>query len=110
MLRHHAALTLESIEQQLLVTRGAASREHAATDPVSDATLRVSLDQLHPSAPNRRFLGKSSYSELPASNRQRSLYQPPVTTRRPRETHYILRSGSNARLAILNELWGETAN
>jgi ParB family protein of integrating conjugative element (PFGI_1 class) len=105
----HADLTLDAIAQQLLATRNEAPREHDPADPVSDATLRVTLDQLRPYEHNPRFLPNPHHAELKASIRQRGLDQPPVITRRPGDAHYILRNGGNTRLAILNELWQETA-
>jgi len=36
------------------------------------------------------------------------LDNPPVLTRRPGDEKYMLASGGNTRLAILNELWQET--
>ena len=106
----HADLTLDAVAQQLLATRSEASREQPPEDPVSDATLRVNLEQLRPYEHNPRFLRNPHYAELKASIRQRGLDQPPVITRRPGEAHYILRNGGNTRLAILNELWRETAD
>ena len=110
MQARHAHLSLESIELQLLATHCEAPRARAVADPVSDATLRVSLEQLRPYEHNPRFLRNPRYAELKASIRQRGLDQPPVITRRPGEAHYILRNGGNTRLAILNELWQETAD
>ncbi len=105
----HAHLTLDAVSQQLLATRSEAPRQHAPADPLSDATLRVTLDQLRPYEHNPRFLPNPRHAELKASIRQRGLDQPPVITRRPGDAHYILRNGGNTRLTILNELWQETA-
>lgn len=80
------------------------------SDPLSDTPMRVSLDQLRPYEHNPRFIRNPRYDDLKASIRERGLDQPPPITRRPGEAHYIIRTGGNTRLAILNELWRETAD
>lgn len=76
--------------------------------PLSNAPLRVTLEHLRPYEHNPRFLRNPRYAELKDSIRQRGLDQPPAITRRPGDSHYIIRNGGNTRLAILNELWRET--
>ncbi|MGP3791667.1 ParB family protein [Pseudomonas sp. B392_1p] len=106
----HAHPSLDSIAQQLRSTQGEASREIILADPLSDTPIRVSLEQLRPYEHNPRILRNPLHDQLKASIRERGLDQPPTVTRRPGETHYIIRNGGNTRLAILNELWTETAD
>lgn len=106
----HAHPTLDSIAQQLRSTQGEAPREIILADPLSDTPIRVSLEQLRPYEHNPRILRNPLHDQLKASIRERGLDQPPAITRRPGEGHYIIRNGGNTRLAILNELWQETAD
>ena len=68
----------------------------------------VTLDQLHPYDLNPRVTRNPRYDDIKASIRERGLDAPPAITRRPGESHYIIRNGGNTRLAILHELWSET--
>ncbi|RUS67445.1 hypothetical protein CUZ56_01390 [Saezia sanguinis] len=78
------------------------------SDPIADTFMVVTLDQLRPYDRNPRLTKNPRYDELSASIRQRGLDSAPPITRRPGETHYIIRNGGNTRLEILNELWKET--
>lgn len=80
----------------------------ALTDPIADTPMIVTLDQLRPYELNPRVTRNPRYDDLKASIRERGLDAPPAITRRPGETHYIIRNGGNTRLAILNELWTDT--
>lgn len=80
----------------------------ALTDPIADTPMAMTLDQLRPYELNPRVTRNPRYDDLKASIRERGLDAPPAITRRPGETHYIIRNGGNTRLAILNELWTET--
>lgn len=106
----HTHTTLDCIAQQLLSTQREAPRDLTLTDPLSDTPIRVSLEQLRPYEHNPRTLRNPLHDQLKASIRERGLDQPPTITRRPGERHYIVRNGGNTRLAILNELWQETAD
>ena len=55
-----------------------------------------------------QFIEDGGYDVLKASIFARGLDNPPVLTRRPGDEKYMLASGGNTRLAILNELWQET--
>jgi ParB family protein of integrating conjugative element (PFGI_1 class) len=77
-------------------------------DPIADTPMVVTLDQLRPYDLNPRVARNPRYDEILASIRERGLDTSPAITRRPGETHYIIRNGGNTRLAILRELWAET--
>ncbi|MFI7836119.1 ParB family protein [Pseudomonas asiatica] len=76
--------------------------------PVGDTPMVVSLEQLRPYELNPRVVRNPLYDEIKASIRERGLDQPPAITRRPDESHFIIRNGGNTRLNILGELWQET--
>lgn len=78
------------------------------SDPLTDTPMLVTLEQLRPYEHNPRFIRNPFYDDIKASIRERGLDQPPPITRRPGETHFIIRNGGNTRLAILGELWHET--
>lgn len=78
------------------------------SDPLIDTPMLVTLEQLRPYEHNPRFIRNPFYDDIKASIRERGLDQPPPITRRPGETHFIIRNGGNTRLAILGELWQET--
>lgn len=86
----------------------APSATRTASDPRVDTPMQVTLEQLRPYQFNPRRSPNPQYAAIKASIRQRGLDQPPGITRRPGEEHFIIRSGGNTRLAILNELWVET--
>jgi ParB family protein of integrating conjugative element (PFGI_1 class) len=79
-----------------------------STDPAIDTPMVVTLDELRPYELNPRITRNSKYDEIKASIRERGLDAPPAITRRPGDSHFIIRNGGNTRLAILRELWGET--
>ncbi|CAJ2758320.1 ParB domain-containing protein nuclease [Burkholderia pseudomallei] len=105
-----AALTPDDMAAKLLAEGFERSGPVAAalTDPIADTPMVVTLDQLRPYEHNPRVTRNPRYDDLKASIRERGLDAPPAITRRPGETHYIIRNGGNTRLAILNELWTET--
>jgi ParB family protein of integrating conjugative element (PFGI_1 class) len=80
----------------------------ALTDPIADTPMVVTLDELKPYDLNPRVTRNPRYEDIKASISARGLDAPPAITRRPGESHYIIRSGGNTRLAILRELWAET--
>lgn len=78
-------------------------------EPESGASqLSVTLDQIRAFDANPRKRRNPRYDEIKDSIRERGLDNPPVLTQRPGETDYLIASGGNTRLAILNELWEET--
>ncbi|HCL2769473.1 TPA: ParB family protein [Pseudomonas aeruginosa 449A] len=78
------------------------------SDPIADTPMVVTLDQLRPYEHDPRVKRNPLYEEIKASIRERGLDAAPAITRRPGESHYIIRNGGNTRLAILRELWTET--
>jgi len=105
-----ASLTPDDMAAKLLADGFARNGPVASalTDPMADTPMVVTLDQLRPYELNPRVTRNPRYDDLKASIRERGLDAPPAITRRPSETHYIIRNGGNTRLAILNELWAET--
>lgn len=70
--------------------------------------ILVTLEQLRPFDLNPRLTRNKHYDDIKESVRQRGLDHLLQVTRRPGESEYIISSGGNTRLAILNELWLET--
>lgn len=105
-----AELTPQDMAAKLFTTGFERSGPSAAalSDPIADTPMVVTLDQLRPYDHDPRVTRNPAYSEIKASIRERGLDAPPAITRRPGETHYIIRNGGNTRLAILRELWSET--
>ena len=105
-----AELTPQDMAAKLLADRFEHSGPvaDALSDPIADTPMTVTLDQLQPYDLNPRVTRNPRYDEIKASIRERGLDAPPAITRRPGETHYIIRNGGNTRLAILRELWSET--
>ena len=66
------------------------------------------MEQIQPFSLNPRVTRNPGYDVLKESIIARGLDNPPVLTRRPGDEKYMLASGGNTRLAILNELWRET--
>ncbi|MDT3536826.1 DNA topoisomerase [Cronobacter malonaticus] len=81
---------------------------HGASNTGEQEMVQVSLEQIQPFSLNPRVTRNPGYDVLKASIRARGLDNPPVLTRRPGDEKYMLASGGNTRLAILNELWQET--
>lgn len=81
---------------------------HGAPNAEEQEMVQVSLEQIQPFTLNPRVTRNPGYDALKASIRARGLDNPPVLTRRPGDEKYMLASGGNTRLAILNELWLET--
>jgi len=80
------------------------------TDPTHETFIIVSLDKLRPFEDNPRKTRNPLYEEIKASIKARGLDSPPSITKRPNQDFYIIANGGNTRLAILKELWEETAN
>lgn len=81
---------------------------HGASNTGEQEMIQVSLEQIQPFSLNPRVTRNPGYDVLKASILARGLDNPPVLTRRPGDEKYMLASGGNTRLAILNELWQET--
>ena len=103
-------VTRELIDKQLGV-KGFSSNSanvQRLSDPAQDTPMLITLDQLRSYELNPRKTRNPKYDEIKESILARGLDDPPQITRRPGEDHYIIRSGGNTRLEILNELWRET--
>ncbi|GFE79192.1 hypothetical protein GCM10011487_11920 [Steroidobacter agaridevorans] len=83
------------------------SSSPTVSDPIADTPMIVTLDELRPYDLNPRLTRNPKYDEIKASIRERGLDAPPIITRRPGESHFIIRNGGNTRLSILRELWSE---
>ncbi len=81
---------------------------HGASTTGKEEMVQVSLEQIQPFRLNPRVIRNPGYEALKALFHTRGLDNPPVLTRRPGDEKYMLASGGNTRLAILNELWQET--
>lgn len=77
-------------------------------DDRAEEMVQVTLEQIQTFSLNARVTRNPGYDALKASIRARGLDNPPVLTRRPGDEKYMLASGGNTRLAVLNELWQET--
>ena len=90
-----AELTPQDMAAKLLTTGFERSGPSAAalSDPIADTPMVVTLDQLRPYDHDPRVTRNPAYSEIKASIRERGLDAPPAITRRPGETHYIIRNG-----------------
>lgn len=80
------------------------------SDPLVDTPMVVTIDELKPYELNPRLVENPLFEDIKASIRERGLDAPPAITRRPGESHFIIRNGGNTRLRVLKELWKETKN
>lgn len=80
------------------------------SDPVVDTPMVLTLDDVLPYDDNPRTTRNPKYEEIKASIKARGLDTPPPVTRRPGEQKHRIRNGGNTRLAILKELYQETAD
>ena len=105
-----ANLTPEAMAAKLMATPFDRASPAVATlsDPIADTPMVVTLDELKPYDLNPRVTRNPLYDDIKASIRTRGLDAPPSVTRRPGESHFIIRSGGNTRLSVLRELWAET--
>lgn len=80
-----------------------------SADPVTPTPMVLALEQIRPYDRNPRRERNPRFDEIKDSIRsQRGLNNPLTVTRRPGEEHYMVESGGNTRLEILNELFKET--
>ncbi|WP_431064515.1 ParB family protein [Methylotuvimicrobium sp.] len=81
------------------------------SDPITPVQLVLALNEIKAYDRNPRREHNPAYEDIKASIReQRGLNNPFNVTRRPGETRYMVQSGGNTRLAILNELYRETGD
>ena len=86
-------------------------RDLAATDPLMPVQLLLTLAQIKTYDHNPRRERNPAYDDIKDSIRdQRGLNNPFTVTQRPGEDRYMIQSGGNTRLAILNELYVETGD
>ncbi|MDT3722963.1 ParB family protein [Pseudomonas oryzihabitans] len=100
----------EAVTQRLLAGGfpGSSAPVARLADPIKETPMVLTLDELAPYNRNPRTTRNPAHDEIKASIQARGLDTPPPVTRRPGEEHFIIRTGGNTRLAILNELWKET--
>lgn len=80
-------------------------------DPVAPTPMVLSLEQIRPYDRNPRRERNPRFEEIKDSIRsQGGLNNPLTVTRRPGEEQYMVESGGNTRLEILNELFKETGD
>lgn len=105
-----AELTAQDLAAKLMADQFTHAGPDASSlsDPIVDTPMIVTLEQLRPYDLNPRITRNPLYDEIKASIRERGLDAPPAITRRPLESHFIIRNGGNTRLSILKELWSET--
>ncbi|MBL1259989.1 MAG: hypothetical protein COB33_005595 [Thiotrichaceae bacterium] len=86
------------------------NNELPASDPIAPTPMVLSLDQVKPYDRNPRRERNPRYDEIKDSiQAQGGLNNPLTVTRRSGEKRYMVESGGNTRLQILNELYEETA-
>ena len=72
--------------------------------------MMVPLKRIHPYDRNPRQGNNPEYDRIKASIRTMGLDQPLTITRRPGASDYIVHSGGNTRLDVLNSLYAETGD
>ena len=85
--------------------------ELPASDPIAPTPMVLTLRQVKPYDRNPRRERNPLFDDIKDSIRnQGGLNNPLTVTRRPGEEIYMVESGGNTRLQILNELFGETGD
>ena len=72
--------------------------------------MMVPLKRIHPYDRNPRQGNNPEYDRIKASIRTKGLDQPLTITQRPGASDYIVHSGGNTRLDVLNALYAETGD
>jgi ParB family protein of integrating conjugative element (PFGI_1 class) len=81
------------------------------SDPISITQMVLTLSEIKPYDQNPRQLINPAYVSIKESVRiQRRLNNPFNVTRRPGDELYMVQAGGNTRLAVLRELYAETAD
>lgn len=80
---------------------------HDIPDPMERVLIEVTLDELIPNKNNPRLSRNKKYSEIKSSIYNSGLDHPPHVTRKHPSDRYVIKSGGNTRLEILNELYRE---
>jgi len=82
-----------------------------ASDPIVPTQLLLAIDQIKAYDNNPRKQCNPLFNEIKESIRaQGGLNNPLTVTRRPSDEHYMVESGGNTRLQVLNELFQETSD
>jgi len=101
----------EKLGQLLKTPHFGQGGELPVADPIAPTPMVLTLDQLRPYDRNPRRERNPRYDEIKESIlAQGGLNNPLTVTRRPGAEHYMVESGGNTRLEILNELFKETAD
>jgi len=87
------------------------SRDLPVSDPLTTTQMVLEIDGIKPYDRNPRREINPRYDDIKASIRaQGGLNNPLTITRRPGDESFMVEAGGNTRLAILQELWRETAD
>ncbi|MCE8014097.1 ParB family protein [Billgrantia desiderata] len=78
--------------------------------PLREQGMELTLDQLRSYEHNPRTERNPKYDEIKESIREVGLQQPPVVSQRPGDDKWVILSGGNTRLSILQELYEETGD
>jgi len=98
----------EQLGQMLKTPHFGKSSELPSANPITATPMVLTLDQIKPYDRNPRRERNPCYDEIKESIRaQGGLNNPITVTCRPDETTYMVESGGNTRLQILNELYKE---
>lgn len=103
--------TDEQLGEMLKTPHFGKSSALPSTDPIVATPLVLTLDQIKPYDRNPRRERNPLYEEIKESIQAKGgLNNPFNVTRRPGETIYMIESGGNTRLQILNELYRESGD
>lgn len=98
----------EQLGQMLKTPHFGKSSELPSANPITPTPMMLTLDQVKPYDRNPRRERNPCYEDIKESIRaQGGLNNPITVTCRPGETIYMVESGGNTRLQILNELYKE---
>jgi len=103
--------TDEQLSQLLKTPHFGQGSELPPNEAVAPTPMVLALNQIKPYDRNPRRERNPLYDEIKDSVlAQKGLNNPLTVTRRPDEEHYMVESGGNTRLQILNELLSETGD
>jgi len=98
----------EQLGQMLKTPHFGKSSELPSANPITPTPMVLTLDQIKPYDRNPRRERNPCFDDIKESIRaQGGLNNPITVTCRPGETTYMVESGGNTRLQILNELYKE---
>lgn len=103
--------SIAEIQSMLREGHFGVSRNLPLADPITVTQMMLPIDRIKPYDRNPRREFNPRYAEIKASIRaQGGLNNPLTITRRPADELYMIESGGNTRLQILNELYIETGD